>query len=68
MTTGKGELRRQEFRQVMRARNGGRRVPYNESLAVPTVAFRVFMVLVLVAAIVAGLVILAEGVHQALGL
>jgi pSer/pThr/pTyr-binding forkhead associated (FHA) protein len=63
-----GEVRRQEFRQAMRARNGGRRVPYNESLAVPTIAFRTFLALFLLAVAVFGLVILNEGVHRVFGL
>jgi hypothetical protein len=67
LTTAHGDIRRQEFRQAMRARNGGRRVAYNESLAIPTVMFRVFVALLLVAAIIAGLVILIEGVHRVFG-
>src|SRR5205823_14806148 len=63
-----GEIRRQEFRQTMRARNGGRRVPYNESLALPTIVFRGFAVLLLVALAVFGLVVLNEGVHRVFGL
>jgi hypothetical protein len=58
----------QQFRQVMRSRNGGRRVPYNERLAVPTIVFRVLVVLLAVALIVAALVILSEGVHRVLGI
>ena len=52
----------------MRARNGGRRVPYNESLAVPTIAFRSLLALFLLALAVFGLVILNEGVHRVFGL
>jgi hypothetical protein len=66
--TPHGDIRGPEFRQAMRARNGGRRVPYNHSLAVPTVAFRGLMVLLLLAVLVFGLVILDEGVHRVLGL
>jgi hypothetical protein len=68
LTSSHGEARGQEFRQAMRARNGGRRVPYNQSLAVPTLAFRGFMVLLLLAVLVAGLVILNEGIHRVFGL
>jgi hypothetical protein len=68
LTTAHGEIRRQEFRQAMRARNGGRRVPYHGSLAIPTVMFRGFVGLLLVAALVFGLVILVDGVHRVLGL
>ncbi len=52
----------------MRAGNGGRRVPYNQSLALPTMAFRGFIVLLLLAVLVAGLVILNEGIHRVFGL
>jgi hypothetical protein len=68
LKTVHGEVRRQEFRQAMRARNGGRRVPYNESLAVPTIAFRTLLALFLLAVAVFGLVILNEGVHRVFGL
>jgi hypothetical protein len=68
LTTPHGDIRRQEFRQAMRARNGGRRAPYNQSLAVPTVAFRGFMAVLLLAVLVFGLVILDEGVHRVFGL
>jgi hypothetical protein len=68
LTTGHGDVRRQEFRRAMRARNGGRRVPYNEALAVPTMVFRGFIVVLVLALAVFSLVILSEGVHRALGL
>jgi pSer/pThr/pTyr-binding forkhead associated (FHA) protein len=68
LKTAHGEVRRQEFRQAMRARNGGRRVPYNESLAVPTIAFRSLLAVFLLAVAVFGLVILNEGVHRVFGL
>jgi hypothetical protein len=68
LMTVHGEFRRQEFHQAMRAGNGGRRVPYNESLALPTIVFRGFLVVLLVALAVFGLVILNEGVHRVFGL
>jgi hypothetical protein len=68
LMTVHGDFRRQEFRQAMRTRNGGRRVPYNESLAIPTIVFRGFAVLLLVAVAVFGLVILNDGVHRVFGL
>jgi predicted component of type VI protein secretion system len=58
----------QQFRQTMRARNGGRRVSYSESLAIPTILFRVILVLLVLAVAIAVLVILSEGVHRVLGI
>ncbi len=62
-----GGMRRQQFHQAMKVRNGGQRVRYNDSLAIPTIMFRAVLLLLLVAAIVASLVILSEGVHRVLG-
>jgi FHA domain len=63
-----GGMGRQQFHQTMRARNGGRRAPYNESLAIPTILFRGLLVLLVFAVIVAALVIVGEGVHRVLGI
>ena len=68
VTSPFGGMRRQQFHQTMRARNGGRRAPYNESLAIPTIVFRSMLVLLVLAVIVAALVILGEGVHRVLGI
>jgi hypothetical protein len=68
VTSPFGGMRRQQFHQTMRARNGGRRAPYNESLAIPTILFRSMLVLLVLAVIVAALVILGEGVHRVLGI
>ena len=53
---------REAFRQAMRASNGGRRVPYNEGLAIPTIAFRVFAAFAAIVVIVVSLVLTAKGV------
>ena len=50
------------FQQTMRAGNGGRRVPYNEGLALPTVAFRALAALAAIVVVVVALVLQAKGV------
>jgi hypothetical protein len=59
-----GNIRCRPFRQVMRARNGGRRPRYSEGLAIPPLVFRVVLVFALVAAAVAAFVVLGLGVHH----
>ena len=59
-----GKIRLWQFRQVMRARNGGRLPLYNETLAVPALVFRVLVVTVLIVAAVAALIVLGLGVHH----
>jgi pSer/pThr/pTyr-binding forkhead associated (FHA) protein len=59
-----GSIRSWQFRQVMQARNGGRRPLYNESLAIPALVLRLLAVTILVLVAVAAVILLGLGVHH----
>ena len=59
-----GRTRPWSFRQVMRARNGGRRPLYNETMSVPALVLRALALTLLIVAVVAALVVLGLGGHH----
>ena len=60
LITPHGDVRARPFRRALRRGNGGRRVGYNERLAVPTILFRFLVSAIAVVAIVIA-VALADG-------